>query len=137
MLIIGPLFFQYCQPAQNQHKYHFLFHKNVSLRDFYVSTLLVHTWRIPWKHETSSSSHYLSARSLKRVLGKVKFMQKSICFVFFLTHPIQKQKDPYLYKFSSNRLLFIEKVIYRRNRQSLKIKWSLSGGYLIIEKSIL
>ena len=29
-------FFQYCQAAQNQPKSHFLFHKNVSLRDFYT-----------------------------------------------------------------------------------------------------
>ena len=35
MLIISPnLFFQYCQPAQNQPKSHFLFHKKVSLRNF-------------------------------------------------------------------------------------------------------
>ena len=34
-------FFQYCQPAQNQPKSHFLFHKNVSLCDFYVMTLLL------------------------------------------------------------------------------------------------
>jgi hypothetical protein len=34
-----PIFFQYCQPAQNQLKSHFLFHKNVSLRDFYIMTL--------------------------------------------------------------------------------------------------
>ena len=27
--IIGPIFFQYCQLAQNQHKSQFLFHKNV------------------------------------------------------------------------------------------------------------
>ena len=33
------LFFQYCQPAQNLPKSHFLFHKNVSLRDFYIMTL--------------------------------------------------------------------------------------------------
>ena len=32
-------FFQYCQPAQNQPKSHILFHKNVSLRDFYIMTL--------------------------------------------------------------------------------------------------
>ena len=32
-------FFQYCQPAQNQPKSHFLFHKNVYLRDFYKMTL--------------------------------------------------------------------------------------------------
>ena len=32
-------FFQYCQPAQDQPKSHFLFHKNVSLRDFYIMTL--------------------------------------------------------------------------------------------------
>ena len=33
-----PIFFQYCQPAQNQLKSHFLFHKNVSLRnnDFHL-----------------------------------------------------------------------------------------------------
>ena len=30
---------QYCQPAQNQPKSYFLFHKNVSLRDFYIMTL--------------------------------------------------------------------------------------------------
>ena len=33
-------FFQYCQPAQNQPKSHILFHKNVSLRGFYILTLL-------------------------------------------------------------------------------------------------
>ena len=35
------LFFQYCQLAQNQPKCHFLFHKNPSLRDFYILTLAV------------------------------------------------------------------------------------------------
>ena len=32
-------FFQYCQPAQNQPKSHFLFHKNASRCDFYIMTL--------------------------------------------------------------------------------------------------
>ena len=106
-----PLFFSIVNRPKNQPKSYFLFHKNVSLRDFYIITLPVHTWRIPWKHETSSSSHYLSARSLKRVLGKAKFMQVSICFVFFLTHLIQKQKkNPYLYQFRWNRMQFIAKV---------------------------
>ena len=42
LLIIGPqYFFQYCQPAQNQPNSHFLFHKNVSLRDFYIITLYI------------------------------------------------------------------------------------------------
>ena len=41
LLIIGPqLFFQYCQPAQNQPKSHFLFHKNPSLLNFYIMTLM-------------------------------------------------------------------------------------------------
>ena len=31
-----PNFFQYCQPAQNQPKSHIRFHKNGSLRDFYI-----------------------------------------------------------------------------------------------------
>ena len=35
------IFFQYCQPAQNLPKSNFLFHKNVSLRDFYIMTLSV------------------------------------------------------------------------------------------------
>ena len=34
-------FFQYCQPAKNQPKYHILFHKNGSLRDFYIMTLVL------------------------------------------------------------------------------------------------
>ena len=36
-----PQFFfsMYCKPAQNQPKYNFLFHKNVSMRDFYIMTL--------------------------------------------------------------------------------------------------
>ena len=33
--------FQYCQPAQNQPKSHILFHKNGSLRDFYIMTALI------------------------------------------------------------------------------------------------
>ena len=32
------LFFQYCQPAQNQPKSYFLFDKDVSLRDFNIMT---------------------------------------------------------------------------------------------------
>ena len=32
-------FFQYCQPAQNQPKSYFLFHKNVSLRNFFISKI--------------------------------------------------------------------------------------------------
>ena len=40
LLIIGPnFFFQYCQSAQYRPKSHLLFHKNVSLRDFYIMTL--------------------------------------------------------------------------------------------------
>ena len=39
LLIMGPIFFQYCQPAQNQPKSHILIHKNVSLRDFYIMPL--------------------------------------------------------------------------------------------------
>ena len=40
LLIIGPnFFFQYCQPVQNQPKSHFVFHKNVSLHNFYIMTL--------------------------------------------------------------------------------------------------
>ena len=37
------IFFQYSQPAQNQPKSHFLFHKNVSLHNFYTMTLLLTT----------------------------------------------------------------------------------------------
>ena len=36
-------FFQSCRPAQNLPKTHFLFHKNVSLHDFYIMTLAVCT----------------------------------------------------------------------------------------------
>ena len=34
-------FFQYCQRAQNHPKSHFLFHENVSRRDFYIMTLII------------------------------------------------------------------------------------------------
>ena len=34
-------FFQYCQPAQNQLKSHILFHKDDSLLDVYIMTLLL------------------------------------------------------------------------------------------------
>ena len=37
LLIIG---IQYCQPAQNQSKSQFLFHKNCSTRDLFIVTLL-------------------------------------------------------------------------------------------------
>ena len=41
LLIIGlKLFFHYCQLAQNQPKYHILLHKNGSLCDFYIMTLV-------------------------------------------------------------------------------------------------
>ena len=33
-------FLQYCQPAQNQPEFHFLFHKNSYLRDFNIMTLV-------------------------------------------------------------------------------------------------
>ena len=36
-----PPFFQYCQTAQNQPKSQFLFYKKVSLRDFYIMTLVM------------------------------------------------------------------------------------------------
>ena len=40
LLMIGPnFFFQYCQSAQHQTKLHLVFHKNVSLCDFYIMTL--------------------------------------------------------------------------------------------------
>ena len=58
------LFFQYCQPAQNQPKSHFRFCKNVSLRDFYIMTLIscakvgivsLHLWHsrvvVVWSHD--------------------------------------------------------------------------------------
>ena len=38
VLIIVP---QYCQPAPNQPKFNFLFHKNVSPHIFYAMTLLI------------------------------------------------------------------------------------------------
>merc|ERR1712051_702140 len=42
-IIISPHFFLNCQLAQTQPKSYFLFHKNVSPRDFYTMTLyLVH-----------------------------------------------------------------------------------------------
>ena len=52
------MFIQYCQLAQNQPKSHILFHKNGSLRDFYIMTftgrkkkydevLLEQTWNRP------------------------------------------------------------------------------------------
>ena len=34
-----PIFFQYCQPAQNQPKSQFLFHKKCSPRDLCIMTL--------------------------------------------------------------------------------------------------
>ena len=37
-------FFQYCQPAQNQPRSQFLFHKNVSLRYFYKKTLGMYSY---------------------------------------------------------------------------------------------
>ena len=41
LLIINPnLFFRYCQPAQNQPKSQFLFHKNCSPRDICIMTLV-------------------------------------------------------------------------------------------------
>ena len=36
---LAQIFFQYCQPAQNQPKSQFLFHKNYSPRDLCVMTL--------------------------------------------------------------------------------------------------
>ena len=39
-LLYSPIFFPYYQRAQNQPKYHILFHKNGSLRNFYLMTLL-------------------------------------------------------------------------------------------------
>ena len=33
--------FHYCQPVQNQPKFHILFHKNGSQRDFYIMTLFL------------------------------------------------------------------------------------------------
>ena len=35
--------FQYCQPAPNQPKSHILFHKNGSLHDFFIMTLIAAT----------------------------------------------------------------------------------------------
>ena len=46
----GPhiIFFQQCQPVQNQPKSHFLFRKNVSLRDFYIMTLQAGKSFVSW-----------------------------------------------------------------------------------------
>ena len=45
LLIIGPkLFLSVLQPAQNQPKSHILFHKNGSLRHFYIMTLHTSCW---------------------------------------------------------------------------------------------
>ena len=38
-IIYGPIFFQYCQHAQNQPK--FQIHENGALRDFYIMTFVV------------------------------------------------------------------------------------------------
>ena len=38
-ILYSPIFFQYCQLAQNQPKSHILFNLNGSLRDFYKMTL--------------------------------------------------------------------------------------------------
>ena len=37
---LPPFFSQYCQPAKNQPISHFLYHKDVSLHDFYIMTLV-------------------------------------------------------------------------------------------------
>ena len=38
----------FCQMAQNQHKSHFLFHKNVSLHDFYIGNDFVYVLSMPF-----------------------------------------------------------------------------------------
>ena len=57
-------FFQYCQMAQNQPKSHFLFHRNVSMRNSYIMILIpTHTSKVPtslfalWATSDIFSSH--------------------------------------------------------------------------------
>ena len=53
-------FFQYCQPAKNRPKSHILFHKNGSMRDFYIMTLVKTTL------ESTSVPHICSTYSYFR-----------------------------------------------------------------------
>ena len=55
-------FFQYCQPARNQPKSYFLFHKNVTLRDFYI---LTYNYLVIELQETSSLIPIMFLKFLK------------------------------------------------------------------------
>ena len=47
LLMINPMFFQYCQLAQNHPKFSFLFHKNVrSLCKMTLETAVAHSWKL-------------------------------------------------------------------------------------------
>ena len=72
LLIISPHFFQYCQPAQNQPKSHFLFHKNISLRDFYTMTHFVYD--------------NFSQITLKRKTWIVKFFRKDLYHYYIIEY---------------------------------------------------
>ena len=59
-----PIFFQYCQPAQNQPKSHILINKNVSRRDFYIMTLGTYLLDICKGWHTLFSPDYFASATL-------------------------------------------------------------------------
>ena len=73
-------FFQYSQPAQNQPKSHFLFHKNVSLRDFYIMTLITCTH--PVSLATLASSRVCSDAANCFRLNLLLRTSKFSCLIF-------------------------------------------------------
>ena len=78
LLIMGEkLFFQYCQPAQNQPKFHFLFHKNATLREGYYSNPILGSRNLNNNLDLSTSiSRVLIARLIEN------FKKHHILFLF-------------------------------------------------------
>ena len=104
LLIIGPNFFQYCQPAQNQPKSQILFHENGSQRDlcfWYIMTLLS-TYTDAMKKNAS----WVSNLEMIIVLG---------CFLITFTWQLLTHKSPQMPSWQGQCLCvyFIHTILWK------------------------
>ena len=87
-------FFQSCRPAQNLPKTHFLFHKNVSLHDFYIMTLPAATPRVGSKF--TKSQIYSTKLTLHPHIRFYSNFNPSLLLTYYLTYLRSRTFQTYL-----------------------------------------
>jgi hypothetical protein len=109
-----PFFFQYCQPAQNQPKSHFLFHKNVSLRDFYMMTLV------------PTLGNHCTVQGIKETFGRFPV----VCWSKFFTYGTKTR--PNLSTYSRNSGNYNGTIIFEIDimKTYYPINWNLCQTWL-------